>query len=114
MAEKIKVKDITQTRDDKDSPHAQHNLDVHDPNAYFNFLKEKREEINNVARLYKRETSRFEHAAGPRDDKKKGVVVVAVVVVSFSSRARASRRRRRRLAFLRCVLSRLQKGRTIN
>ena len=37
MAEKIKVKDITQTRDDKDSPHAQHNLDVHDPNAYFNF-----------------------------------------------------------------------------
>ena len=72
--------------------------------------KKKREEINNVARLYKRETSRFEHAAGPRDDKKKGVVVVAV---SFSSRARASRRRRR-LAFLRCVLSRLQKGRTIN
>tara|TARA_B100000073_G_scaffold132423_1_gene108413 strand:+ start:10338 stop:10670 length:333 start_codon:yes stop_codon:yes gene_type:complete len=76
--------------------------------------KKKREEINNVARLYKRETARFEHAAGPRDDKKKGVVVaVAVVVVSFLSRARASRRRRR-LAFLRCVLSRLQKGRTIN
>lgn len=49
MTEKIKVKDITQTRDDKDSPHAQHNLDVHDPNAYFNFLKEKRKDINNVS-----------------------------------------------------------------
>ena len=31
----IEVKDVTEeTRDDKDSPHAQNNLDVHDPEAY--------------------------------------------------------------------------------
>ena len=29
MTEKIEVKDITQTRDEKDGPHAQHQLDVH-------------------------------------------------------------------------------------
>ena len=46
----IEVKDVTEeTRDDKDSPHAQHNLDVHDPEAYFNFLKESKEKINKVS-----------------------------------------------------------------
>ena len=49
MTEKIEVTDITKTRDEESGPHAQNNLDVHDPNAYFNFLKRTREDINKVS-----------------------------------------------------------------
>ena len=46
---KIEVKDITKTRDEESGPHAQNDLDVHDPNAYFNFLKKTRKDINKVS-----------------------------------------------------------------
>ena len=49
MADKIEVKDITKTRDEESGPHAQNDLDVHDPNAYFNFLKKTRKDINKVS-----------------------------------------------------------------
>lgn len=50
MMEKIEVVDITENTDvKKDSPHAQHNLDKHDPEAYFNFLKEARNTVNAVS-----------------------------------------------------------------
>ena len=49
MADKIPTKDITLTRDEVSGPHAQNNLDVHDPNSYFNFLKGARKEINKVS-----------------------------------------------------------------
>ena len=49
MTEKIEVEDITDKRENDDSPHAQHNLDVHDPNAYFDFLKKTRDDINKVS-----------------------------------------------------------------
>ena len=49
MTDKIPTKDITLTRDEVSGPHAQNNLDVHDPNSYFNFLKGARKEINKVS-----------------------------------------------------------------
>ena len=48
--DKIEVLDITEpTREETDSPHAKHNLNIHDPAAYLNFLKKTRETINNVS-----------------------------------------------------------------
>jgi len=43
--QKIDVVDVT----DSDSPHAQHNLDVNDPNSYVNFLKNAKNTINSVS-----------------------------------------------------------------
>ena len=49
MTEIIETTNITETREEKDSPHAQHNLDVHDPNAYFEFLKDSRKNLDEVS-----------------------------------------------------------------
>ena len=49
MTEIIATTNITETREEKDSPHAQHNLDVHDPNAYFEFLKDSRKNLDEVS-----------------------------------------------------------------